>query len=52
MQAFREAHCVAAPSALTGAGNFFEPAVAAAIGLTEFNAEAAQAGVVPLGRRN
>jgi ACR3 family arsenite transporter len=41
-----EAHCVAAPSALIGASNFFELAVAAAISLFGFNSEAALATVV------
>ena len=41
-----EAHCVAAPSALIGASNFFELAVAAAIGLFGLNSGAAIATVV------
>ena len=41
-----EAHCVAAPSALIGASNFFEFAVAAAISLFGFNSGAALATVV------
>lgn len=41
-----EAHCVAAPSALIGASNFFELAVAAAISLFGFNSGAALATVV------
>jgi ACR3 family arsenite transporter len=41
-----EAHCVAAPSALIGASNFFELAVAAAIGLFGLNSGAALATVV------
>ena len=41
-----EAHCVAAPSALIGASNFFELAVAAAIGLFGFSSGAALATVV------
>ena len=40
------AHCVAAPSALIGASNFFELAVAAAIVLFGFNSGAALATVV------
>jgi ACR3 family arsenite efflux pump ArsB len=40
---FGEAHCVAAPSALIGASNFFELAVATAIGLFGFNSGAALA---------
>ena len=40
------AHCVAAPSALIGASNFFELAVATAIVLFGFNAGAALATVV------
>ena len=43
---FGEAHCVAAPSALIGASNFFELAVATAIGLFGFNSGAALATVV------
>jgi ACR3 family arsenite efflux pump ArsB len=43
---FGEAHCVAAPSALIGASNFFELAVAAVIGLFGFNSGAALATVV------
>lgn len=41
-----EAHCVACPSALIGASNFFELAVAAAIGLFGFESGAALATVV------
>ncbi len=41
-----EAHCVAAPSALIGASNFFELAVAAAISLFGFYSGAALATVV------
>jgi ACR3 family arsenite transporter len=41
-----EEHCVAAPSALIGASNFFELAVATAIGLFGFNSGAALATVV------
>jgi ACR3 family arsenite transporter len=41
-----EAHCVAAPSAVIGASNFFELAVATAIGLFGFNSGAALATVV------
>ena len=40
------AHCVAAPSALIGASNFFELAVAAAISLFGFSSGAALATVV------
>ncbi|MDO8810455.1 MAG: arsenical-resistance protein, partial [Gallionella sp.] len=40
------AHCVAAPSALIGASNFFELAVAAAISLFGFQSGAALATVV------
>ena len=43
---FRVAHSVAAPSALIGASNFFELAVAAAIALFGFNSGAALATVV------
>ena len=43
---FGEAHCVAAPSALIGASNFFELAVAAAISLFGFESGAALATVV------
>ena len=43
---FKVAHCVAAPSALIGASNFFELAVATAIGLFGFNSGAALATVV------
>ena len=39
-------HCVAGPSALIGASNFFELAVAAAISLFGFNSGAALATVV------
>lgn len=41
-----EAHCVAAPSALIGASNFFELAVATAISLFGFSSGAALATVV------
>src|SRR6185312_815835 len=41
-----EAHCVAAPSALSGASNFFELAVATAISLFGFESGAALATVV------
>jgi ACR3 family arsenite transporter len=41
-----EVHCVAAPSALIGASNFFELAVAAAISLFGFSSGAALATVV------
>ena len=41
-----EAHCVAAPSSLIGASNFFELAVAAAISLFGFESGAALATVV------
>jgi len=43
---FGVAHCVAGPSALIGASNFFELAVATAIGLFGFNSGAALATVV------
>lgn len=43
---FGVAHCVAAPSALIGASNFFELAVAAAISLFGFESGAALATVV------
>jgi ACR3 family arsenite transporter len=43
---FKVAHCVAGPSALIGASNFFELAVAAAISLFGFNSGAALATVV------
>ncbi|MBC8267945.1 MAG: ACR3 family arsenite efflux transporter [Rhodospirillaceae bacterium] len=43
---FGVAHCVAAPSALIGASNFFELAVAVAIGLFGFQSGAALATVV------
>ena len=42
----RVAHCVAAPAALIGASNFFELAVATAIGLFGFESGAALATVV------
>jgi ACR3 family arsenite transporter len=42
----RSPHCVAGPSALIGAGNFFELAVAAAIALFGFELGAAFATVV------
>jgi arsenite transporter len=45
-RAVGEAHCVAAPSALIGASNFFELAFAAAISLFGFNSGAALATVV------
>jgi ACR3 family arsenite transporter len=45
-RAVGEAHCVAAPSALIGASNFFELAVAAAISLFGFHSGAALATVV------
>jgi arsenite transporter len=41
-----EQHCIAGPSALIGASNFFELAVAAAISLFGFNSGAALATVV------
>ena len=43
---FGVAHCVAGPSALIGASNFFELAVAAAISLYGFESGAALATVV------
>ena len=43
---FRVAHCIAGPSALIGASNFFELAVAAAISLFGFQSGAALATVV------
>ena len=43
---FKVAHCVAGPSALIGASNFFELAVAAAISLFGFESGAALATVV------
>ena len=43
---FGVAHCVAAPSALIGASNFFELAVATAIAIFGFNSGAALATVV------
>lgn len=45
-RAMGEAHCVAGPSALIGASNFFELAVAAAISLFGFKSGAALATVV------
>ena len=45
-RALGEAHNVACPSALIGASNFFELAVAAAISLFGFNSGAALATVV------
>ncbi|MBF0094831.1 MAG: ACR3 family arsenite efflux transporter [Alphaproteobacteria bacterium] len=45
-RAVGEAHCVAGPSALIGASNFFELAVAAAISLFGFQSGAALATVV------
>lgn len=45
-RAVGEAHCIAAPSALIGASNFFELAVAAAISLFGFQSGAALATVV------
>jgi ACR3 family arsenite transporter len=45
-RALGEQHCVAGPSALIGASNFFELAVAAAISLFGFNSGAALATVV------
>ncbi|MHB2166495.1 ACR3 family arsenite efflux transporter [Alsobacter sp. R-9] len=45
-RAFGEQHCVAGPSALIGASNFFELAVAAAISLFGFHSGAALATVV------
>ncbi len=45
-RAVGETHCVAGPSALIGASNFFELAVAAAISLFGFNSGAALATVV------
>ncbi|WP_229726554.1 ACR3 family arsenite efflux transporter [Sphingomonas alpina] len=45
-RAVGEAHCVAGPSALIGASNFFELAVAAAIGLFGLQSGAALATVV------
>ncbi|WOJ88712.1 ACR3 family arsenite efflux transporter [Methylocapsa polymorpha] len=45
-RAVGEQHCVAGPSALIGASNFFELAVAAAISLFGFNSGAALATVV------
>jgi arsenite transporter len=45
-RAFGEQHCVAGPSALIGASNFFELAVAAAISLFGFQSGAALATVV------
>ena len=43
---FKVAHCIAGPSALIGASNFFELAVAAAISLFGFHSGAALATVV------
>ena len=43
---FKVAHCVAGPSALIGASNFFELAVSTAIALFGFNSGAALATVV------
>ena len=43
---FRVAHCIAGPSSLIGASNFFELAVATAIALFGFNSGAALATVV------
>ena len=43
---FKVAHCVAGPSALIGASNFFELAMATAIALLGFNSGAALATVV------
>ncbi len=45
-KAFKESHCIAGPSALIGASNFFELAVATAISLFGFNSGAALATVV------
>lgn len=45
-RAVGEAHCIASPSALIGASNFFELAVAAAISLFGFSSGAALATVV------
>ena len=45
-RALGEAHCIASPSALIGASNFFELAVAAAISLFGFTSGAALATVV------
>ncbi len=45
-RAVGEAHCIAGPSALIGASNFFELAVAAAISLFGFSSGAALATVV------
>jgi ACR3 family arsenite transporter len=43
---FKVAHCIAAPSALIGASNFFELAVATTIALFGFNSGSALATVV------
>ena len=45
-QVVGEKHCVAGPSALIGASDFLEPAVAAAISLCGFQSGAALATVV------
>ena len=46
LQVFGEEHCVAGPSALIGASNFFALAVATAMGLFGFNSGPALATVV------